>query len=257
MNKLFATLTFFSTLLMLLGCILMVTLIGFNVTAPLDPPPVPVYFVPAGYAFIIWFFIYVGYIALGFYQWQSTNLNLPKFMKSRPYIILNALANITWFLGVISNQLWLTVICILTMLFTLVRLAIYLELGQAGKDWQEKLLVKLPLALYLGWITVATPINLTSFLIKDLNWTGQSVLNPEIWSVLVLGFALVIFYSLYLVRKVNAVFLLVGVWAFTAIYVGNNQLSPLVAGVALGMAIVLLLTLLLFQGRRDKGYAFL
>ena len=239
MKRALPYLTLAATIYMIIGSFIMVSIFGFNVNTDANQPPVRLFLEPAGYAFIIWAFIYIGYILLGIYQLAPKLRTDPKFVKARPYIIINAFANSIWFVGVAQNQLWLTVICMLTLLFTLIQLAIILELGQAGQTTREKLMVKLPIALYFGWVTVATPINTTAFLLAEVGWTGGSAPGPELWSIAIMFVAFSIILYLFLNKKVNVVYLLVGVWGLFAIFIANLSFSNLVAFTALGLALAL------------------
>jgi len=240
-NKTWAILTLISTICMLFGSILMILLFGFDANPNDVRPPVRLFLEPAGYAFSIWTFIYLGYIALGIYQNYAAQIDDPRFVKARKYIILNALANNLWFVGVVQNQLWFTVLCMVIMLITLIQISVLLELNKPGKDWREKLMVKLPIALYFGWITIATPINTTSFLLAEVGWTGQSFLGPELWSVIIMIVAFTIVVFLYTRQKVNSVYLFVGVWGLFAIFIANLPYSNLVAFTALLLSVGLLL----------------
>ncbi len=256
-NKLYAGLTLASTIYMMMGSFLMIALFGFDPNPNNVQPPVRLFLEPAGYAFVIWSFIYVGYIALGIYQYLPEQRTDPRLINARKYIVVNALANNCWFVGVVQNQLWFTVVCMLVMLYTLIKIAILIELEKPGKDLREKLMVKLPVALYFGWITIATPINITSFLLAEVGWTGQSFLGPEIWSVLIMIVAFLIVGILFYRQKVNAVYLLVGVWGLFAIYIANLPFSKLVAWSALLLSIGLLLALIGRVLSTKKGVALL
>ncbi|MEL7118462.1 MAG: hypothetical protein AAFO07_03445 [Bacteroidota bacterium] len=235
-----------STILMFVASNLMIAFFGFNVTSELDEP-ITFYIVPAGYAFAIWFFIYIGFIALGAYQLNKSRLNDTQWQKARIYIIINGIANTLWFSGVLINKVWLTMIFMAILLYTLIQLSIILGLGEFPRDQSEKWQVKVPLALYFGWITIATPINFTSFLMVDLGFRGTGFLSPEIWSILILAVATAIVAWMYINRKANATYLLVGVWGLTAIFVSNLNMSMEVGIAALLLAGILILVLILYR----------
>jgi len=252
-----STLTLGSTIFMLLGCILTVLFVGYDISSEMEPLPIPLYIEPAGYAFIIWGFIYLGFIALGVFQFRKENRHIVSFQKSRFYIILNSLSNACWFYGVFSNQLWITVVCMLLMLFSLIKLSVLLKLGEEGKSLREKLSVKLPLALYFGWITVATPINLSSFLIQDIGWQTQSMAASEYYSVAILFIAFGIALYLFSRKWVNAVYTLVIAWAFAGIFVANLNASALVGYTAICLALALLISVDMIRRKKRGHYAFL
>lgn len=241
---------------MAIGSIVIVSVIGFEVTTNLTPPPVPLYLEPAGYAFSIWSIIYLSFIGFGVYQFSPARREDPRFQKARVAAIVNAFANTGWLIAAMTDQRWLTVVLILLVLYTLAQMAIAVELGRPGADLGEKLLVKLPIGLYFGWITLASPVNITSWLVSDLGWTGESLLNPMLWTAIITVVATGIFVALYLYKKVNAVFLGVGVWGLVAIWAANIARSSLVANTALAMAVVLA-GLLLYTQLARKDFAFL
>ena len=244
-------------LFMLLAAIVFPILQGFNVTGGLEPAPVRLYLEPAGYAFVIWAFIYMGFTALAIYQFQPRLKDDPVFVRARPYLLLNGIVNALWFVGVFFQQIWFTALCMLTLLYTLIQLSLLLELGKAGKSWQEKLFIKLPIALYFGWITAATPINVTSALIVDFGLTGREFLGPEIWSILLLVVAVAIFLLLYVRQYANGTYLMVGIWALLAIYVANTPESQPVGFAALIFAGILIGVLTFLQLRKSSTYVLL
>ncbi|MEO1051372.1 MAG: hypothetical protein AAFX87_12155 [Bacteroidota bacterium] len=257
MKNLSAWLAFLAPIFMFVFSILVILQTGFDVTSELDEPPVPLYITPSGYAFIIWQFIYLGFIGLGFYQLRKQVRDDISFVRARKYIIINSLANAAWFVAVLNNKVWITAVLIVVLLLTLIKTAVHLELGKPGADWKEKVFIKLPIALYFGWVTLATPINITSFLLIDVGWTGQALLNPQIWSVIILLVAFGIIAMLYLRRKANGSYLLVGVWGLFAIYIANQNLQNLVGYVALGLAITLVVILLFTRIANGLKYRLL
>jgi cell division protein FtsW (lipid II flippase) len=257
MNKSLRILALIAPILMFVVSILMIFALGFNVTSTMDAPPIPLYLNPSGYAFIIWQFIYIGFIALGTYQYSSRFKDDERFIQSRKYIILNSLLNSIWFLGTLTNQLWLTVVCIVGLLFTLIKLSIIFDLGKQGRDSKEKYFLKLPLSLYFGWITLATPINISSWLLTDLRWTGELTFGAQGWSVLILVVAFTIITVLYFTKKANGAYLLVGVWGLVAIFVANQRLENIVGYTALSLAVALVVVLIATRTIKNQQYALL
>lgn len=223
---------------------------GFDITAEMDKSNIPLYIEPAGYAFIIWQFIYIGSILLGIYQLKSEQINQPRYIYMRPYLIINALSNILWFFGVIYNVYWITVLFMLSMLYTLIKISYALNFGRGQTNNQEKYMVVLPVSLYFGWITIATPINITAWLLKEVGWSGQAFLNPVIWSTLILSIAFSIVVYLYLKRLVNGVFVCVIIWALIAVSINNSyHNSFFISIIAIVLSIALLALLTLFKGK--------
>ena len=257
MKKVMPVLACLGPVFMFFTSIAMIVFFGFDVNSNMDQPPIPLYIEPAGYAFITWNLIDIGFIALGVYQLSPKYKDDPRFVTGRKYIVVNSLANAAWFVGVIQNQFWLTVTFMLILLYTLIRLAVIFKLGERGKDWRERLWIKLPLALYFGWITLATPINIASFLLTEVGWTGQAFLTPQIWSVAILTVAVGIVFVMYITKKANAVYLFVGVWGLLAIFVANSYRENLVSLFAIVLAILLLFVFAVTKIVFRKYYAVL
>lgn len=240
MKKTLQILAFLAPIAMFLGSILTILWVGFDIPEK-NVSNVWFYLDPAAYAFIIWQFIYIGFIVLGSFQLSRKYLDDPRFLKARKYIILNAMANGLWFVGSSFSMLWLTVVCMLTLLYTLIKLAVIFDLGKISPNTKETLCIRIPITLYFGWITLATPINISAFLLKELGWTGAGVMPPQIWSALVLAVASVIVSGLYLQKKVTMLFVFVAVWGLFAIYVANQSADNLVGYTALILSGLLLL----------------
>lgn len=245
MNRIKALLAMMATVCMFVVSVLIIVFQGFGVTDNMSEANVPLYLEPAGYAFIIWQFIYIGYIALGLFQFGKNRHDMPKYVAARPYIIANSACNALWFLGVSQNQYWLTVLCMLGMLYTLATLSVLFRLGKENTDAQEKLFVVIPLTLYYAWITMATPINITSWLLFEVGWQ-VGTFNSNIWSATLLLAAVFLVVFLYQKRLVNGLFVLVAVWALVAIAVKNIFINNyfLVFGAALGALGLLILVLI-------------
>lgn len=230
-----------ATILMFVAAILMVAFKGFHVTSDMESLPVSMLLDPAGYAFIIWLFIYIGFIAFGFYQAQPARIEEPRFVRARIYIIFNVMANSLWFIGVLMDQMWLTQIFILIMLYTLIRLAVVLKLGDAAESSDERFRVKWPIGMYLGWITVATPVSTASFLMRDLGWVVHGDFGAIWWAMTVLIFLFLMALWVYFRQKVNDIFLLTVAWGLFAIYVDQQGEMTIVGKTAFAMALIYLL----------------
>ncbi len=120
----------------------------------------PNLFAPAGYAFSIWGIIY---ILLGIYVvyqlWLDKNELAEKVNR---IFIINALLNASWLFAWHYDLIWLSVIIIAGLLFTLIKIAdIFRTSFIVSKEcW----LIRLPFSIYFGWITVATIANIIVFL---------------------------------------------------------------------------------------------
>jgi len=201
----------------LLGYIIMVVVNYLAVSLPLagrDTGAIsdnyPNLFAPAGYAFSIWGLIYT---LLGIYViYQLARKDDVLVARVNRVFIVNALLNAAWLFAWHYDVIWLSVIIMLAMLVTLIRIA---DITRAGaKTTKERWLVRLPFSVYFGWITVATIANITVLLVS-WGWKGFG-LSEVFWTVVVLLVGAVIG-SWRLLRDRAIAYGLVLVWAYGAI----------------------------------------
>ena len=103
----------------------------------------------------------------------------------------------------------------------------YLRLGtgRTAAPLGERLAVRLPFSIYLGWITVATVANVTS-LLDYLNWDGFG-LAPELWMGIVLAAVAVIAVLMNFSRR-DPAYALVLLWALAGIAVKHAAVAAVV-----------------------------
>jgi len=137
-------------------------------------------FAPAGYAFSIWGLIYTLLGIYAVYQlWREKDELVEKVNK---IFIVNALLNASWIFAWHYDLIWLSVIIMGGLLITLIKISNIFR-GRALTP-KETWLVRLPLSVYFGWITVATIANITVFLIY-FGWNRFGL--PDVfWTVAVL-----------------------------------------------------------------------
>jgi hypothetical protein len=140
--------------------------------------------------------------------------------------------------------IWLTVVCIFWIFFSLV--GAFREVVQFESEWAiaKSLLVRLPISVFLGWVSVAVFANAASAL-KYSGWLDVGF--PEIVrTVLMLSAATILASWLIRLSGVKAPHALTVLWALAAIVVAKltkNQNQAVAAAAALGAAIILLVLL--------------
>jgi hypothetical protein len=181
-----------------------------------------VYFVPAGYVFSIWGLIYLGLIVFAIFQALPSQRENPRLRSTGWWVSLGGLANITWIFLWHYEQFPLTLIAMLIILATLIITYLRLGTGRTTVPLAEKLTARLPISIYLGWITVATVANVTS-LLDYLKWNGFG-LAPEIWMGIVLAAVLGIAVLMNFTRR-DVVYALVLLWALVGISVKHAEVA--------------------------------
>lgn len=170
----------------------------------------PNLFAPAGYAFSIWGLIYTLLAIYIIYQFNKGNDELVS--KVNRLFSLTSVLNIAWIFAWHYDFIWLSVILMLGLLFSLIKISKIFKTHTFTKS--EKWLVRLPFSIYLGWITVATIANITVFLVS-INWNGFG-LSESFWAVLILIIGAIIG-SLRTIQNRDIPYGLVFVWAYGAI----------------------------------------
>lgn len=207
-----------------------------------------VFFVPAGYVFSIWGIIYIGWIAFAIYQFLPAQQENPRLQKLGYLFALSGVFNAAWLYCWHYNLFGLSVLVMLALLGTLIASYLKLDVGRVPVSSGEKWAVDIPFSVYLGWVSVATVANITSWL-YSINWNGFGI-APQMWTILMLGVVSVVGLGMALTRR-DAGYLFVFVWAFAGIAV-KQAAEPLVANSAwVGTIVALLLAVYsLAQTRR-------
>jgi hypothetical protein len=207
-----------------------------------------VYFVPAGYVFSIWGLIYLALLAFTVYQALPAQRQNPRLRRAGYPFALSCVANVAWLFLWHYEIFALTVVAMLALLLPLIATYLRLEAGRTRVPTAEKWLAHVPFSIYLGWITVATIANATSFL-DYLNWGGWGI-SPEAWTVIMLAAGAAIATAVGLTRG-DVAYMLVIVWAFAGIAV-KHAATPVVATAAWAMAAVVGMMLIVSALRRRR-----
>lgn len=174
-------------------------------------------FAPIGFTFAIWGVIY---LLLGVYTVYQLVRDHPWMDAITPWYIASSLLNGLWIIAWHYERLWLALLIIVGLLFTLLRVNKVTTPSRAS--WGATSAIRIPFAVYFGWVTVATVANVSALLVQ-LGWRGENVLGEEGWTILVLVVAATIGSFVVLVNRSPA-YGLVLVWAFFGIY--SRHLAP-------------------------------
>jgi hypothetical protein len=187
---------------------------------------IPNLFVPAGLTFSIWGIIYILIIMFAAYQardlFSKKKIEMQFLKKTSYYFLLAGLANMGWIFAWHYQQVLLSLIIMLVLLFSLIKLFLNLEIGKGNISRKERLFVQIPISVYLGWITVATIANITALLVT-INWNGFGI-SEVIWTMFVIVAALAITLLMLITRK-DVAYSLVIVWALLGIYIKRTDIT--------------------------------
>ena len=208
-----------------------------------------VYFVPAGYVFVIWFFIFVGWLVFAMYQFLPSQKENPRLRRLGYLFAVSNIANAAWLFAWHYNFFGVSVLIMLSLLGLLIASYLRLDVNRVSVSRAERWSVDIPFSVYLGWITVATVANITSWL-YSIEWNGLGIPAPT-WAVIMIFVAAVVGLAMALTRR-DAAYLLVLVWSFIGIAVKQTP-APAVVNTA-WVAAALMLALTIYSLFRRKAF---
>ena len=182
----------------------------------------PNLFTPAGLTFSIWGIIYLLLLMYVIYSFvrkvdQDDNHNNSLELIKRDFTV-NCLANMGWILAWHHGLIFLSVLIMLILLFTLIRIADRVNVD--GFSFYDKIFIKLPFSVYFGWITVATIANITALLVS-WDWNGFGI-DESYWTIFILIVGLVIG-MMRTIKDYNIFYAFVLVWAYGGIWLKHTS----------------------------------
>ncbi|PKM72544.1 MAG: lantibiotic ABC transporter permease [Firmicutes bacterium HGW-Firmicutes-16] len=212
--------------------IIMVTVNALSALLPLNgltPGEVsdsfPNLFAPAGITFSIWGLIYLlltvyTLYLLGLFQGKENHVNVDLLRKTGIVFSISSLINAAWIFSWHYKIIPLSMVLMVFLLICLIDISVIID--KQGLSPKEKLLIRLPFAVYFGWITVATIANATVLLVS-LGWSGFG-LSEVIWTIIILAIGALICVAT-LLRFKSTAYGLVLVWAYTGILIKHTSTS--------------------------------
>lgn len=240
----------------LLSALLALTINILAVTLPLNGQDTgeisdrfQVYFVPAGYVFSIWSVIYLGWIAFLVFQFLPSQKESPRLRRLGYLFAVSNLFNAAWLFCWHYNWFGLSVLVMLGLLGLLIASYLRLNVNRSSVTRLEYGSVDVLFSVYLGWITVATVANITSWL-YFVGWEGFGI-PAQTWAVIMLAIASLLGLAMALTRR-DVGYLAVLAWAFAGIAVKQAP-APLVVASAWSAA-ALMLGLAIFSIARRRAF---
>jgi hypothetical protein len=179
----------------------------------------PNLFVPSGFTFSIWGLIYLWlavFVTYGIISAFSKNQSRDEWIaKIGPWFLIQALFNGAWIFAWHYQVVWLSLLIMLGILGSLIMMHEKLEIGLSKDSPAVRFLVKAPISIYLGWITVATVANVTTLLV-DSGFQGGGIAE-WVWAAIVIVVATAITLLMQF-RKGDFFHSMVVLWALFGIY---------------------------------------
>lgn len=214
----------------------------------------PNLFVPAGLTFAIWGLIYL--LLIGFVGFQLyAAFRKPALSRFYPAVFswqffATCLLNSGWVLAWHYEKVSLSVILMAALLGSLINMYQRLWLPARPDTWQEKVFVRLPIQVYLGWISVAMIANVTASLV-EADWGGWG-LPEQTWAAIMLAISAGLGVQ-QLLKFQDYAYSLVLVWAYLGVILKRNadnslpDTEVLIAACVGGIVLLLLMALLLIR----------
>jgi len=199
-----------------------------------------VFFVPAGYVFAIWFFIYIGWIAFAIYQFRAEQKESPRLRRLGYLFAISGIVNAVWLFTWHYNVFGWSVIVMLTLLGLLIASYLRLDVNRVSVSRAERWSVDIPFSVYLGWITVATVANITDWLYL-IEWNGFGIAAP-VWAVIMIVVASIVGLLMTITRR-DAAYVFVLVWSFIGIAVKQADVANVAVTAWIGAGAMLLLAI--------------
>jgi len=217
----------------------------------------PLYITPAGYVFAIWGVIYLGLLAFATYQALPSQRENPRLQATGWLLVWSCIANIAWLFcwhyGFQTGWFWLTEVAMLALLGLLIMIYLRLGTGVTRVGTAETWAIRVPISIYLGWISVATIAN-TTIVLYSLGWTGEGI-APALTILLLL--VATVLGVLMLARHRDVAYALVLVWAFIGIgapnIIADNSLVSTTAYILAGFLALAVVVAIFRKPKRDAS----
>ena len=197
----------------------------------------PNLFVPAGVTFSIWGLIYLGLIGsvvAGFVFARRSEAADP-FTAVGPWFLVNTVANGLWIVAWHYRVMTLSVVLMGVLLGSLIAMYMLLRIGRRpSRGPLETWAVRVPVSVYLGWITVASIATVTTLAI-ELGAPSYGTL-PAVLTVVVLVVAVGIAARMLAVHR-DFAFGAVVLWAFLGIALARAGAADVGAGLVFASAV--------------------
>ncbi|KQL58333.1 MULTISPECIES: tryptophan-rich sensory protein [Bacillaceae] len=196
---------------------------------------------PAGFAFSIWgiiyFLLFIWIMRIFFVNRWSGEI----YTRIGYWLPANFLLNSLWIIAFTQEWVFLSVIIIIGLLLTLI--VIYFKINRLDFRWYDRL----PFSIYLGWVSVATIVNVFTWFVQS-NTTTFLGLSEVPWTIIMLLVGTLLAVMIAFAYR-DIFYPLVFIWAYSAIVVENSMPSIIVVTV---ICIAIQLALVVFILLRKK-----
>ena len=208
----------------------------------------PVPFQPAGWVFSIWGVIYILLGVFVVYGLLPAGRNNPRLQRISPLFLISNIANATWIIlwhwEFVAAALGVITVLLLSLI------GIYVGIRFSGNPfrrgdrdsvptpgWPEKIALRLPFSVYVGWVTVATLANAMVWMKESGRDSGLFSLN---WWAVIFMLVATLVAAVYMATSHDGIIGLVAAVAFAGI-ADRNWGTETAVSIAAGIFTVLAL----------------
>ncbi len=195
----------------------------------------PNLFAPAPITFSIWgviYFFLLIYVLYVMGLFRSGRPTRPAFLEKTAVLFsISSLANAAWMVAWHYRQIVLSMILMVIILIALA--SIYRSLDPTQLTRRERLCMRLPFSIYLGWISIATIANATALFVS-FGFDGGTFASVWMDIILIVGLAIGL---MTIIKGRDIAYGLVFIWAYIGILIkhtsstGFNNAYPFVIAV--------------------------
>lgn len=202
---------------------------------------------PAGYAFAIWGLIYLAALALAIYQLVPGQRGRPVHRRTGWLLVTAFSASAVWVPVFGSGAVWVSQLVILVLVGALAGAVHRLTRSGPAESTGERLLLRLPVTIYLGWATLAA--------VAGFGTTFRSLGMPERagWvtalCLVLIGAAAVVSVGVVWHETAVAGFAFTACWALLAVAVATEELPVRVVTL---LALLVVLAALVVRAVRSR-----
>ncbi|MCC6553874.1 MAG: hypothetical protein IT372_12760 [Polyangiaceae bacterium] len=212
----------------------------------------------APYTFGIWYLIFLLQLAYMVYQLLPSQRESPVLRAVGWWAVVNSVAQGLWPVAILRGQQTLGWVLILIMLAALIVIEVRVGAAPAALRTEDRLLVRVPYSVNLGWISVATIIGAYSLIFgrAGLQQIGASgAATGEVVGGIIALLAAAGLGLLMLFRRGNIAYAAVIVWALIGAAVGSAAVPAIAWTATVLAAIVAVAIVAALVLRRTRGQA--
>ncbi|RNA66818.1 TspO/MBR family protein [Alteribacter keqinensis] len=206
-----------------------------------------VLFTPAGYVFSIWSVIYLLVIIWVFRQFFARPADEEAYANIGYWFVISCFFNVAWLLLFHYEYFLLTMVAMIGLLISLIIIYRVIMLTP-----HTTFFMRLPFSVYLGWVSVATIVNV-GVVFNSLGFEEGLFLSNVTWTILLLIVALALGIWFTATNR-DPFYSFVLVWAFIGIGVERQGEYPAIAVSAWAAAAILGLYLVYYFVTKKRIY---